>query len=89
MTALTEDDPRIIEAHREFRRFTSDPKARELARQRHLFLVDYHLGMDASRAEGKAEEKLEVASKLKRRGMDCETIIDITGLSRDEVERLN
>ncbi|MDR2705589.1 MAG: Rpn family recombination-promoting nuclease/putative transposase, partial [Planctomycetaceae bacterium] len=36
MAALTNNDPRIIEAHREFHQFTADPQARELARQRHM-----------------------------------------------------
>jgi flagellar biosynthesis/type III secretory pathway protein FliH len=105
MAALTENDPRIIEAHREFLRFNADPQTRELARQRQLFLVDYHLGMAASKAEGyakgyakgraeirakrRAEVRAEVALKLKRYGMDNETIMKITGLSLKKIEHLN
>ncbi|GHT36038.1 hypothetical protein FACS189427_06840 [Planctomycetales bacterium] len=55
MAALTDNDPRIIEAHREFRHFTADPKTRELERQRRLFLLDYHLGMEASKDEGEVK----------------------------------
>jgi predicted transposase/invertase (TIGR01784 family) len=54
MAALTDNDPRVIEAHRELQRFTADPETRELARQRKLFLLDYHLSMNASKEEGEA-----------------------------------
>jgi predicted transposase/invertase (TIGR01784 family) len=93
MAALTENDPRIIEAHREFLRFNANPQTRELARQLQLFLVDYHLGMAASKAEGRAEGRdetlIEMARKLKSCGVDNETIMKITGLSLKKIEHLN
>jgi predicted transposase/invertase (TIGR01784 family) len=96
MAALTENDPRIIEAHREFLRFNADPQTRELARQRELFLVDYHLGMAASKAEGlakgivkgRAETLIEVVRKLKSCGVDNETIMKITGFSLSKIKGL-
>jgi flagellar biosynthesis/type III secretory pathway protein FliH len=104
MAALTENDPRIIETHREFLRFNANPQTRELARQRELFLVDYHLGMAASKSEGYtkgyaegyakgyakgcAEVRAEVALKLKRYGMDNKTIMKITSLSLSKIKGL-
>jgi predicted transposase/invertase (TIGR01784 family) len=40
------------------------------------------------RLEGKLEGKLEVAMKLKHKELPIEIIIDVTGLSRDEIEKL-
>ncbi|MDR3196342.1 MAG: Rpn family recombination-promoting nuclease/putative transposase [Planctomycetaceae bacterium] len=59
MSTLTNDDPQILEAYREFQLFTADPQARELARRRRLFLVDQYLSLNASRTEGRAEGKAE------------------------------
>ncbi|MDR0337085.1 MAG: Rpn family recombination-promoting nuclease/putative transposase [Planctomycetaceae bacterium] len=108
MATLTENDPKIIEAHREFLRFNSDPQTRELARRRHLFLVDQYLaqaafkaegreeGLVEGRAEGRAEgfaeseakhlaDKIEIARKLKSCGLKNESIMEITGLSFDQI----
>ncbi|MDR1141435.1 MAG: hypothetical protein LBL62_07070, partial [Planctomycetaceae bacterium] len=65
-----------------------DPQTRELARQRELFLVDYHLGMAASKAEGRAETLIEMARKLKRYGLDSKTIMKMTGLSLGKINGL-
>jgi predicted transposase/invertase (TIGR01784 family) len=55
MSTLTDGNPRIMEAHREFRKFTSDSQSREIARQRHIFLLDHHMAIDSSRVEGRVE----------------------------------
>ncbi|MDR3197590.1 MAG: Rpn family recombination-promoting nuclease/putative transposase [Planctomycetaceae bacterium] len=68
MTALTDNDPRIIEAYRELQQFTADPQIQELARQRHLFLVDYHLAMNAFKKEGKKEGRKEGRKEGKKEG---------------------
>ena len=39
-------------------------------------------------AEGKAEEKLEIAKKLKSRGMTFDEIMELTGLTKAEIEKL-
>lgn len=38
--------------------------------------------------EGKIEEKVAIAKKLKRKGMDTKTIIEVTGLSKEKIESL-
>ena len=38
--------------------------------------------------KGKQQEKLETAKKMKEKGMDLPSIIEITSLSKEEVERL-
>ncbi len=37
---------------------------------------------------GRQEEKIEMAKKMKDKGTDVEFISEITGLSREEIERL-
>jgi len=57
MSQLTNNSPIIREAYDEMHRFFSDPATREKAIERRRFLSDYQLGMNASKAEGKAEGK--------------------------------
>ena len=40
------------------------------------------------KAEGKAEAKLEVAKNLLNKGMDIEFVMEVTGLSREEIKAL-
>ena len=40
------------------------------------------------KAEGKIEQQLEIAKKCLKKGMNIEDIIDLTGLSRQEIEKL-
>ncbi|MEQ9550471.1 MAG: Rpn family recombination-promoting nuclease/putative transposase [Coleofasciculus sp. G3-WIS-01] len=39
--------------------------------------------------EGKQQEKINVARKLKQKGTDLDTITEVTGLSRKEIEKLD
>ena len=43
---------------------------------------------DEGRAEGRAEEKLTTARNFKNLGVPIETILQATGLTREEIERL-
>ena len=38
--------------------------------------------------EGRAEERAEIACAMRRRGMSVAEIVEITGLSEEEVKRL-
>ena len=38
--------------------------------------------------EGKAERNNEIAKKMKDKGMDIEMIVELTGLTREEIEKL-
>ena len=59
MSQLTDNSPLIKEAYDEMQRFFANPVTRELARERRQFIFDFNLGMDASKAEGKAEGIVE------------------------------
>ena len=45
-------------------------------------------GRKEGRKEGKKEEKLEIAKKMLKKGMEIEMVIDITGLSREEIGKI-
>ena len=45
-------------------------------------------GMKEGMKKGKREEKLETAKKMIEKGIDIETIIDVTGLSKEEIQSL-
>jgi predicted transposase/invertase (TIGR01784 family) len=38
--------------------------------------------------EGKQQEKINVARNLKQKGTELDTITEVTGLSRKEIEKL-
>lgn len=37
---------------------------------------------------GKKEEKIKIAKKMIKLGMDIETICEVTGLTKEEIEKL-
>ena len=45
-------------------------------------------GMENGRAEGRAEERKLMASKLKAMGVGIDVIIESSGLTREEIEKL-
>ena len=45
-------------------------------------------GLMKGKLEGKQEEQYQIASNLKKSGVDLHTIVDCTGLSMEEVEKL-
>ena len=49
---------------------------------------DFKNSLDTAKKEGKAEEKVETALKMKQKGLDLNLISDITGLSIEEIEQL-
>ena len=45
-------------------------------------------GYDKGTLEGKRKEKLEIAKKMKSKKIDIEDIVEITGLTKEEIEEL-
>ena len=48
----------------------------------------YNSGHDSGTLEGKRKEKLEIAKKLKSMDIDIQTIVESTGLTKEEIEKL-
>ena len=45
-------------------------------------------GIKEGKKAGKLEKAFEAAKKMMKKGFDMDTIIDITGLNRKEIEKL-
>ena len=45
-------------------------------------------GKKEGKIEGKLEKAFETAKKMIKKGFDLDTIIDITGLNKKEIEKL-
>jgi len=50
---------------------------------------DYKNSLDYAETEGRIKEKLEIAKKLKNRGMSFDQISEITNLSLDDIENIS
>ena len=67
----------------------AEGRERGLAEGRERGLAEGHeKGLAEGLAKGRAEEKLDNARKMKAHGADTEFIAQVTGLTRDEIERL-
>lgn len=44
--------------------------------------------MTAARDQGRAEGKIDVAKKMLEKNMDISFIIEVTGLTKEEIEKL-
>ena len=55
MSLLVENDPLVMQAVSELKRFSSDPKMRDLERRRRLWKLEYYSGLTAAKKEGVAE----------------------------------
>ena len=83
---------------------SSDENERLEAYKRKLAVWDYNVSIAEATERGKAEgleegfekgetkgsekSKLEIAKNLKRKGMDIDTIAEVTGVSKEEIEKL-
>ena len=71
---------------------SADENERLEAYKRKLAVWDYNVSIaeatERGKSEGVEEEKIETAKKLKRKGMDTKTIIEVTGLSKEKIESL-
>ncbi|MBR2743681.1 MAG: Rpn family recombination-promoting nuclease/putative transposase [Clostridia bacterium] len=81
-------NPTIKKAREEVTYLTGDEAVKRLEFLREKWEMDRISDINHAKEEGKQEEKIETARKLIKKRMDIELIIEITGLSRDEIEDL-
>jgi len=89
MPQLVENNPAVMTAYEELRRFSSNEEMRDLERRRRRFLEDQRIYADAARDEGEVQKANEIARNMKRKGCNPEFITEMTGLSFTEIERLD
>ncbi len=83
--SLVEQDKIFAEIDEAYRKFMADPDLMYIYEGRLKARLDRNSMMGEARDDGKAE----VAGNLKRPGVAIGTIVQATGLSKDEVEGLD
>ena len=94
----------IEKARRVLEEMSQDKNERYLAELRQKYIMDqkaiedagydkgydsgYNSGHDSGTLEGKKERSIEIAKKMKEEKMDISIIAKITGLKKEEIEKL-
>ena len=90
------ENEKVKKAEEELEYLSEDEAERRIAYLRETAEIDRKFAMTAARdqgrvegrSEGKIEEKIETAKKMLAEEMDINLIIKITGLTKDEIEKL-
>ncbi|MBP3707016.1 MAG: Rpn family recombination-promoting nuclease/putative transposase [Clostridia bacterium] len=86
------ENENIKKAEEEFEYLTGDEETKRLAYLREKAIRDEAAAIAGAlkrgRAEGKTGTKLEIAKNMLAEKIDIETIIKVTGLTREEIEKL-
>ena len=86
------ENEKVKKAEEELEYLSGDEAERRIAYLRETAEIDRKFAMtaarDQGREEGKIEEKIETAKKMLAEEMDINLIIKITGLTKDEIEKL-
>ena len=86
------DNEEIKEAVDQLTEMSADECERELYEIRERSRLTYNTEMNEAKrkglAAGKAEEKKEIAKKMKEKGLDIEFIQELTNLTKDEINSL-
>lgn len=82
----------IKKAQSEVDYLTGDPELRRLAELQEKWAWDEQffkrMAEKEGREEGRKEANIEIAKKLLKKGMSIEEIVEITGLTKEEIEKL-
>ena len=90
---MAEQNEYIKEAYECLEKMSADERKRREYEERQKILWDHNsfmksakiIGMREGREEGREEERLANARKMKAEGLDCELISKITGLTVEEI----
>ena len=90
---MAEENNKVLkEAAVECEYLTGEEEVQRLAFLRRKFELDYNSGLkyaeEKGMKRGNREKQLEIARKLKKKGIDREIIVETTGLSKEEIEKL-
>ena len=86
---MAEEKNKVIkEAKKEVEYLTGDEEVKRLAELREKWEMDRNSEIGQAKKEGKKEEKLEIAKNMLKDGMNLETVMKYTGLSKEEVLNL-
>ena len=85
-----EESKEIKEAVEKLDSLSEDERMQRIADLREKAILDekaiYAKGLDDGIKEGKQNEKLEIAKKLKNKGLCIKEILELTGLTEEEIK---
>ena len=86
------DNKYVKKAEKELEYLSGDEETRRLAELREKAIRDELAAIAQARDEGKSEgiiqDNIEIAKKMLAKEMDIALIIELTGLTKEEIERL-
>ena len=84
------ENEKVKKAEEELEYLSGDEAERRIAYLRETAEIDRKFAMtaarDQGRAEGRSEGKIDVAKKMLEKNMDISLIIEVTGLTKEEIE---
>ena len=87
-----EKNKTLGKARIEMNYLTGEEEVKRLAELREKWEMDYNSGIGHARRqgikEGIRENQLEVAKKMKEKKIDIHTIVEVTGLTEDEINAI-
>ena len=83
-----EENKELKEAKEKLDKITEDARMQQLAWWREKAIYEENTMLNSSYKKGRKEEKLENARKMKEKNIPIETIIEITELTKEEIEKL-
>ena len=86
------DNKYVKKAEKELEYLSGDEETRRLAELREKAIRDELAAIAQARDEGKSEgiiqDKIEIAKKILSKEIDIALIIELTGLTKEEIEKL-
>ena len=88
LTMIAERNPQFQPTVVRLRELSGDEKARDLYERREKARRDHNMFVRGAKQEGRNERSFEIAQRLLERGRPIEEIMEDTGLTHKEIERL-
>ena len=82
------DKEELIKAREILEDMSRTKRERYLAEQREKWIMDKHAIHDAGYDKGLHDSKMKIAKKLKEKNIDIDIIMETTGLTKEEIEKL-
>ena len=83
-----EKNEKIKSALDEMIYLTGDEEVQRLAELHEKWEMDWNSSMNSARKEGIKQNQKETALKMLQKGIDIKTIMEVTGLTKEEIKKL-
>ena len=88
VSKIMNENEEIKEAMSELEKISKDKELKRVAELREKAIRDEKNGLRHAREDGIKETEIKIAKKLKQEDMSIEKISEITGLTKEEIEKL-